>query len=463
MTRKPTRPGKTRESELTPEFVRPSLCADAPKTRLPEREMLPESAYQLIHDELILDGNSRLNLATFVTTIMDQQAGRLMAETFDKNMIDKDEYPQTAAIETRCWQMLANLWNSPDHSKSIGVSTIGSSEACMLGGLAAKWRWRAKRRKAGKPADKPNIIMGAGVQVVWKKFARYFDVEPKYVPMERGRYSLNGELVEQAADENTIAVVAVLGTSLTGEYEPVQEIHAALDKVQKQRGFDIDIHVDGASGAMVAPFLDQDFAWDFRLPRVKSISTSGHKYGLVYPGLGWVVWRLCQDLPEDLVFRVNYLGGEMPTFALNFSRPGSQVIAQYYNFIRYGKEGYTRIQQTCRDVATYLSTKIEAMGPFELVSRGDAYNLPVFTWTMKEKRNWTLYDLAERLRDRGWLVPAYSMPENCTDLVVQRIVVKNGFSHDMADLLLDDMKRHIAYFDEQPGLKPKMTGSHFHH
>jgi glutamate decarboxylase len=451
------------ESELTPEYARPSLSGDAPKTKLPEKEMLPESAYQLIHNELILDGNSRFNLATFVTTVMDAQAGRLMAESFDKNMIDKDEYPQTAAIETHCWQMLANLWNSPDHSKTIGVSTIGSSEACMLGGLAAKWRWRARRQKAGKPADKPNMVMGTDVQVVWEKFARYFDVEPKYIPIEPGRYTINGEVVEKAVDENTIAVVGILGTTFTGEYEPIKEISAALDRVQKERGLDIDIHVDGASGGMIAPFLDPDFVWDFRLPRVKSISTSGHKYGLVYPGLGWVVWRTRQDLPEDLIFNVNYLGGQMPTFALSFSRPGSQVIAQYYNFIRYGKEGYTRIQQTCRDVAMYLAGQIGAMGPFKLVSRGDANSLPVFAWTMKEKRHWTLYDLAERLRDRGWLVPAYSMPGNCTDLVVQRIVVKNGFSHDMADLLLEDMKRHIAYFESQPGLKPKTSGSHFHH
>jgi glutamate decarboxylase len=460
MSEKKTR---SEESALTPEFARPSLSTDAPRTRLPKGEMLPQSAYQLIHDELMLDGNARFNLATFVTTIMDSYAGRLMAETFDKNMIDKDEYPQTAAIETRCWQMLANLWNSPDHSKTIGVSTIGSSEACMLGGLAAKWRWRAKRQKAGQPADKPNIVMSTGVQVVWEKFARYFDIEPKYIPIERDRYTLTGDVVQAGVDENTIAVVAILGTTFTGQYEPVKEINDTLDKVQKERGLDIDIHIDGASGAMVAPFLDPDFVWDFRLSRVKSISTSGHKYGLVYPGLGWVVWRTHQDLPEDLIFYVNYLGGQMPTFALSFSRPGSQVVAQYYNFIRYGVEGYTRIQRTCRDVAMYLASKIEAIGPFKLVSRGDANNLPVFAWTMKEKRHWTLYDLAERLRDRGWLVPAYSMPENCTELVVQRIVVKNGFSHDMAGLLLADIKRHIDYFESQPGLKPKTTGSHFRH
>ncbi len=451
------------ERELTPEFARPSLRASAPKTRLPEKEMLPESAYQLVHDELILDGNSRFNLATFVTTIMEPQAERLMAETLDKNMIDKDEYPQTAAIERRCWQMLANLWNSPDHSKTIGVSTSGSSEACMLGGLAAKWRWRARQQQLGKSADRPNLVMGSNVQVVWEKFARYFEVEPKYIPITPGRYTLNGDLVAQAVDENTIAVVAILGTTFTGEYEPVQEIHDALDKVQQERGLDIDIHVDGASGAMIAPFLDQDFVWDFRLPRVKSINTSGHKYGLVYPGLGWIVWRSRRDLPEDLVFQVNYLGGQMPTFGLSFSRSGSQVIAQYDNLIRYGQEGYTQIHQACRDVAMYLAARIGALEPFELVASGGANNLPLVTWTMKEKRHWTLFDLAERLRDRGWQVPAYTMPENCHDLVVQRIVVKNGFSHDMADMLLADIKRHLAYFESQPGLKPKMTGTHFHH
>jgi glutamate decarboxylase len=446
---------------LMPAYTRPGFAVGAPKDKIPQDEMLPDTAYNLIHDELIIDGNSRFNLATFVTTWMEPAARQLIGETLDKNMIDKDEYPQTAELETRCWRMLADLWHAPDPSNTIGTSTTGSSEACMLGGLAAKWRWRRRRKALGKPADKPNIVMGTDVQVVWEKFARYFDVAPKYIPMEGNRFIIDGETVARAVDENTIAVIAIMGATFTGQYENVEEISKALDDVQTRTGLDIDIHVDGASGGFIAPFIQPDLVWDFRLPRVKSINTSGHKYGLVYPGVGWVVWRERTDLPDELIFNVNYLGGEMPTFALNFSRPGNQIIAQYYNFIRYGRDGYRRIQQYNQDVARYLSGEIAKLGPFELLTDGS--DIPVFAWKMKAPRHWTLYDLAERLRDRGWLVPAYSMPPNRQDLVVQRVVVKYGFTRDLADLLLDDMRRHIAYFESQPGLRPKTAGTQFHH
>ncbi len=434
-------------SVLAPTYTRAGERAVAPRYTIPDVEMDPTTAYQIVHDETMLDGNARLNLATFVATWMGDEADRLFAETYDKNMIDKDEYPRTAAIEENCWRILASLWNVPDVKNSIGTSTIGSSEACMLGGLAFKRRWQLARRAAGKSTEKPNLIMSSAVQVCWEKFCNYFEVEPRYVPVSDEHPALDGSQLEQYVDENTIGVVAIRGVTYTGKYEPMQEIAAALDALQEKTGLDIPIHVDGASGAMIAPFLQPEIEWDFRLPRVHSISTSGHKYGLVYPGVGWVVWRTLDALPDELIFRVSYLGGDMPTLALNFSRPGSQVLLQYYQFLRLGREGYTAIQQECQDVAKYLSKAISEMGAFDLWSDGS--DIPVFAWRLKpgHTENWNLYHLSDRLRMKGWLVPAYPMPDDMSDLTVQRIVVRNGLSRDLADELLDDIRTETAWLD----------------
>ncbi len=442
------------ELDINPVYVR-ELQIRVPRNRIPEHGMLPDTALQAVRDELILDGNARLNLATFVTTWMEPQAQQLMAECFDKNMIDKDEYPQTAELERRCVNILANLWHAPAAQAGadgqaaltgVGCSTTGSSEACMLGGMALLWRWRARRAAA----TAPNLVMGSNVQVCWEKFCRYWQVEPRLVPMGPGRLHLTGPEAAARCDENTIGVVAVLGSTMDGSYEPVLQISQELDKLQAASGLDIPIHVDGASGGFVAPFLHQDLEWDFRVPRVASINTSGHKYGLVYPGVGWVVWRDAAALPEDLVFRVNYLGGDMPTFALNFSRPGAQVAAQYYNFLRLGFEGYRSVQQACQDVARYLSGQISEMGPFTLLSDGS--ELPVFAFRMRDPDSvgYTVFDLSERLRMRGWLVPAYTLPEDMQDTAVIRIVVRNGFSMDLANSLLDDLRTQVQVLASHP-------------
>jgi glutamate decarboxylase len=447
---------------FNPIFTRAGEESRAPRHKLPDREMHPDTAYQFVRDELMLDGNARLNLATFVTTWMEPQAERLMTETFDKNMIDKDEYPRTAELENRCVSMLSRLWGSPPQDRATGTSTTGSSEAAMLAGMALKWRWRDRRKAAGKPTDRPNMVMGANVQVCWDKFCRYWEIEPRLVPMEGERYHLTAEPAAAACDENTIGVVAVLGSTFDGSYEPVADICAALDRLQADTGLDVPVHVDGASGAFVAPFVDPDLVWDFRLPRVQSINASGHKYGLVYPGVGWVIWRDPDALPDDLVFKVNYLGGDMPTFALNFSRPGNYVAAQYYNFVRLGFEGYRRIQQASRDVARYLADSIGGIGPFRLLTDGS--ELPVFAFTLDgDDRPYTVFDVSERLRDRGWLVPAYTFPENRTDLAALRIVVRNGVSRDLADLLVADLRRHVDYLEKLPAPLPRMDGAAFSH
>jgi glutamate decarboxylase len=450
--------------ELNPLFSRQGEATELPRFVLPDGPIQPETAYQIVHDESMLDGNARQNLATFVGTWMDGESKLLYAEAADKNMIDKDEYPHTAAIENRCWRMLAHLWGSPDSGKSIGTSTIGSSEACMLGGLALKRRWQHARTAAGKDASKPNLVMSSAVQVCWEKFCNYWDVEPRFVPVSAKYPTLSGAQLEQYIDENTIGVVAIMGVTYTGLYEPVAEIAAALDALQEKTGLDIPIHVDGASGAMIAPFLQPDVVWDFRLERVHSINTSGHKYGLVYPGLGWVIWRSADLLPEDLIFRVSYLGGEMPTFALNFSRPGAQVLLQYYQFLRLGFEGYRSVQAESQGVARYLSSAIGAMTPFELLSDGS--DIPVFAWKLKEgyTSNWTLSDLSDRLRMRGWLVPAYPMPDDLSAVTVQRIVVRNGLSRDLASSLLDDIETEVAYLEALEAPMPIEGHPHaFHH
>jgi glutamate decarboxylase len=419
-----------------------------PRHALTENELPPDVAYQIVRDELMLDGNARLNVATFVTTWMEPQAERLMADCLDKNMIDKDEYPQTAMIETRCVNILANLWHAPEAGEATGCSTTGSSEAAMLGGLALKRRWRNQRLADGKPADRPNLVMGTNVQVCWEKFANYWDVEMRLVPMEGDRYHLSAEEAVARCDENTIGVVAILGSTFDGSYEPVADICAALDAFEHTSGIDVPVHVDGASGGFVAPFLDPELSWDFRLPRVASINASGHKYGLVYPGVGWIVWRDADALPDELIFRVNYLGDTMPTFALNFSRPGAQVAAQYYNFLRLGFEGYRRVHQYARDVATGLAARLDDLGPFELLTRGD--ELPVFAVALKpEVENYTVFDVSLALRERGWQVPAYTFPENRTDLAALRVVVRRGFTHDMADLLLADLERQLRRLERQ--------------
>lgn len=448
-------------------FSSGDLSVALPKYQMPLKEHLASHAYQVVIDELMLDGNSRQNLATFCQTWVEPEVRAIMAETLDKNMVDKDEYPQTAEIEARCVHILADLWNSPDAANTLGTSTTGSSEAAMLGGMALLWNWRARRREAGKPTDKPNLICGP-VQVCWHKFARYWDVELREIPMEGDRLIMTPEEVITRVDENTIGVVPTLGVTFTGQYEPVHDVSDALDKLQEETGLDIPIHVDGASGGFLAPFTVPELVWDFRLPRVKSINTSGHKFGLAPLGVGWIVWRDAAELPEELIFNVNYLGGNMPTFALNFSRPGGQIVAQYYNFIRLGREGYRKVHQSCHDTAMYLAEEIKKLGHFDIINDGSAaVGIPAVSWKLTEgvEHPFTLFDLADRLRTRGWQVPAYTMPADRQDLAVQRILVRQGFGRDEAALLMDDYRAAIEHFDRHPivnSMTEEEAGS-FHH
>lgn len=451
------------DSTITPTYASRFLSMPLPKYDMPEISLDPEVAYRVIKDELMLEGNSHMNLATFVTTWMEPAATRLMTETFGKNIVDKDEYPQTSEIEKRCINILASLWNASDQGYALGTSTTGSSEAAMLAGLALSWQWRKRQLNNKRSISKPNLVLGINAQICWEKFCRYWDVEPRFVPLEHDRYHLDPQKAVKLCDQNTIGVIGILGSTLDGSYEPIAELSDALDQFENETGISIPIHVDAASGGFIAPFLQPDLIWDFRLLRVKSINASGHKYGLVYPGVGWIIWRHPDDLPKELIFNVNYLGGEMPTFNLNFSRPGNAVIAQYYNFIRLGRQGYTKIHQNTLATCRYLANKINELGPFEVITH--QINMPVFAFQMKKdsKYNFNLYQLSEALTKHGWQVPAYKMPDSLSKMTVMRIVVKENFSYQLAESLLAAIQTEMILLEQK--VDPEISKNHpqFHH
>ncbi|KAF7714559.1 Glutamate decarboxylase [Penicillium ucsense] len=414
-----------------------------PQHEMPEREMPRQIAARMIKDELSLDGNPKLNLASFCTTYMEDEIEQIMTDSFSKNFIDYEEYPHTAEIQNRCVNMIARLFNCPTHAReenAMGTSTIGSSEAIMLGTLAMKRRWQNKRKAEGKDYSRPNIIMNSAVQVCWEKAARYFEIEERYVYCTEDRYVMDPKQAVDLVDENTIGICAIIGTTFTGEYEDVKGINDLL----VERGIDCPIHVDAASGGFVAPFVVPDMEWDFRLEKVVSINVSGHKYGLVYPGVGWVVWRAPEFLPQELVFNINYLGADQASFTLNFSKGASQVIGQYYQLIRLGKHGYRSIMINLTRIADYMSDQLEQMNMI-IMSKGRGHGLPLVAFRLppKEERFWDEFALAHQLRERGWIVPAYTMAPHSNNLKMMRIVVREDFSMTRCDSLMVDVKLAI--------------------
>ncbi|AYO40035.1 MULTISPECIES: glutamate decarboxylase [Serratia] len=412
--------------------------------KIPESSSCPSSVLNLIKDRLMLDGNEKQNLATFCTTWSEPEVDELMKLGSVKNLIDKELYPETAKIEVCCTKMLAGLWHAPDVNNSIGTSCVGSSEAAMLGGLALKRNWQQKRKAKGLDTSKPNLVTGP-VQICWKKFCTYFEIEHREVPIREGALCAHPDDMVNYIDENTIGVVPTFGTTFTLVYEDVLGLSNALDKLQKERGLDIPIHVDAASGSFIAPFVEEQshIVWDFRLPRVKSINSSGHKYGLAPLGLGWVVWREKQDLPDDLVFYVNYLGGNMATFALNFSRPGGSVIAQYYQLLRLGKEGYSEIQQTCVDTGKFLAHKLADFPEFEMLYSSEG-GLPGVVFTLKDDvKGFTLYDLQNQVKQRGWQTAAYPLPSNRQNTIIMRVLIRYGVSTTLMNLLAQDIRNIV--------------------
>ena len=419
----------------------------APSEFIPKHKTPAEKAYQLVKDETFPQTQPRLNLATFVTTYMDDYGTRLMNEAVGINYIDETEYPRVAVMCGRCINMIANMWNTTEKNEwKTGAVGIGSSEACMLGGVAAWLRWREKRKKQGKAYDKPNLVMSTAYQVVWEKFCQLWQIEMRTVPITHSNPTLNIEAALKMCDENTICIVPIAGVTWTGMNDDIEGLDKALEEYNARTGYDIPIHVDAASGGFILPFLNPEKKWDFRLKWVKSISTSGHKYGLVYPGLGWVIWRDKDYLPAEMSFSVNYLGASITQVGLNFSRPAAQILAQYYNFIHLGMEGYREIHSNSMAVATYCHDAIGKMDCF--FNYSETLDNPLFIWTMNPEYDmtakWTLFDLQDKLMMKGWMVPAYTMPKDIEDMVVMRIVVRQGMTRDMADMLIGDIKDAVA-------------------
>ncbi|EHK2326400.1 glutamate decarboxylase [Clostridium perfringens] len=429
----------------TPIFGTVESNQSIPKYELAKKSIAPQVAYRLIKDDLLDEGNARQNLCTFCQTYMDDEAVKLMAETLEKNAIDKSEYPQTTDLENRCVNILADLWHAPKDESFMGTSTVGSSEACMLGGMAMKFRWRNRAKALGMDVTsrKPNLVISSGYQVCWEKFCVYWDIEMRLVPMDEEHMSINVDKVLDYVDDYTIGVVGILGITYTGKYDDIKALDKKLEEYNKTAKLTVPMHIDAASGGMFAPFIEPELEWDFRLKNVVSISTSGHKYGLVYPGIGWVLWRDKEYLPQELVFDVSYLGGKIPTMAINFSRSASQIIGQYYNFLRYGFEGYRQIHQRTKDVAMFLASELEKTGLFQIYNNGE--NLPIVCYKLRDdvKVDWTLYDLADRLLMKGWQVPAYPLPADLQDTIIQRIVCRADLSHNLAELYLRDLKAAI--------------------
>ncbi|KAJ3169223.1 hypothetical protein HDU88_001020 [Geranomyces variabilis] len=425
-----------------------------PRFSMPQGEMPPRTAYQFIKDELALDGNPVLNLATFVTTYMEPEADKLIAENVSKNFIDAEEYPMSAELQNRCVNMIARLFNAPvgKDGNSLGVSTIGSSEAIMLATLALKRKWQNRRKEAGKSTENPNIVMGANVQVCWEKAARYMEIEARYVNCDEEHLFLNPEKAVELVDENTIGVCAILGSTYTGHYEDVKKMNELLEKLEKETGLFVPIHVDAASGGFVAPFVAPDLEWDFRLSKVVSINVSGHKYGLCYAGIGWAIWRSQDDLPEDLVFHINYLGSDQASFTLNFSKGAAPVISQYYNLIRFGYDGYRNIMENLYSNTEYLAKQLVETGWFKLLSSLDpALGLPVIAFQLVNDRphHFNETDVSHVIRERGWIIPAYTMAPNMGHMHLLRVVLREDFSRNRCDLLVADLKATVEYLAKQ--------------
>ncbi|KAH8495917.1 hypothetical protein Peur_055390 [Populus x canadensis] len=434
-------------STFASRYVRESL----PRYKMPENSIPKEAAFQIINDELMLDGNPRLNLASFVTTWMEPECDKLIMDSINKNYVDMDEYPVTTELQNRCVNIIAHLFNAPlgESEAAVGVGTVGSSEAIMLAGLAFKRKWQNKRKAEGKPYDKPNIVTGANVQVCWEKFARYFEVELKEVKLTEDYYVMDPVKAAEMVDENTICVAAILGSTLNGEFEDVKLLNDLLVEKNRITGWDTPIHVDAASGGFIAPFLWPDLEWDFRLPLVKSINVSGHKYGLVYAGVGWVIWRSKEDLPEELIFHINYLGTDQPTFTLNFSKGSSQIIAQYYQLIRLGYEGYRNVMENCHENAMMLKEGLEKTGRFKIVSKD--IGVPLVAFSLVDK-SWghDEFEIAETLRRFGWIVPAYTMPADAKHITVLRVVIREDFSRTLAERLVHDITKVLHELDSLP-------------
>ncbi|KAI9267326.1 glutamate decarboxylase [Sporodiniella umbellata] len=436
---------------------------DIPRFELPEEEMPSNVAYRLIKDDLALDGNPALNLATFVTTYMEEEAEKLMAENLSKNFIDYEEYPQSVELCNRCVNMIARMYHAPMHSadeEALGCSTVGSSEAIILATLAMKRRWQNERKAKGLPADKPNLVLGSNCQVAWHKAIVYLEIEAREVDCTEACFCMDPQKAADLVDENTIGVCAILGSTYTGHYEDVKTLNALLEEKNQENGWDVGIHVDAASGGFVAPFTVPELEWDFRCSRVVSINVSGHKYGMTYAGVGWCIWRSPEYLPKSLVFNINYLGSDQASFTLNFSKGAAHVIAQYYVLIRLGKNGFRKIMANLTATADHLAARLEATGRFDIMSEGEGRGLPLVAFKLNSEHHFDEFDLSAKLRERGWIVPAYTMAPKVQHVKMLRVVVREDFSRSRCELLVKDIMAAVRALEKSDEIYIKQRRQH---
>lgn len=430
------------------------LQIETPLVKLADKSVSANAAYDAVLSDIMDDGNPRQNLATFCQTFMEPQAEKIILKTLDKNWTDKGESPRTAEIEKRCVNIIANLWNLGkegllETGNALGVSTVGSTEACMLAGMAMKFIWRKNADEAGVDwlAKKPNLIISSGYQLAWEKFCSYWDVELRTVPMTNEKMMLDPNVLENYIDDWTIGVVGILGFTYTGSFDDMFAINEVLEKYNSNAKIPVKIHVDAASGGLYTPFMNPDLVWDFRLKNVISINASGHKYGLVYPGVGWIVWRGSDYMPSEMLNKVAYLVESAPSISLNFSRSMAHVVAQYYNFTRLGFEGYKKIHQATKNSSIYAANEIEKTDYFKVISNLD--ELPIICYELKRQVNWNLYDLSERMRMHGWQIPVYCLPPNIEERTVHRIVCRQDFTKNVAKELIKDLNTELTKLNQR--------------
>jgi len=437
-----------------------------PLDSLYESKMSASEAYEIVNSESYFDGDPQLNLATFVSTWMEPTAIELMKKNLDKNYIDKLIYPQTIEIEKRCVSILANLYNANIKDNPTGTSTIGSTEAALLAALNYKFMW--KKWAAAHELKDPEIIIGTNVQVCWDKFAKYFEVKPIKIPVGPD-HKININEVAKHLSDKTICVVGILGNTFTGEFDDIKGLNDAVDNYNRNHKWQIPIHIDAAIGGFIAPFYKKykDIPWDFRLKWVKSINISAHKYGLVYPGLGWAIWRNKNDLDKELIFTIDYLGGSQDDFSLNFSRNASNVIAQYYNLTRLGAEGYEEIMNYLYEIQDYFLKKITNLRLyntkiFNVVNSTPDIPIIVISLTKEGKAlGLDLATIAIKMKEYGWSIPVYPLPIPLHNEIVMRMVLKVGFNFGMADKLYENIVKAIEETNSIPTTANSLSsGSH---
>eukprot|EP00511_Aplanochytrium_stocchinoi_P009187 CAMPEP_0204863496 /NCGR_PEP_ID=MMETSP1348-20121228/3354_1 /ASSEMBLY_ACC=CAM_ASM_000700 /TAXON_ID=215587 /ORGANISM="Aplanochytrium stocchinoi, Strain GSBS06" /LENGTH=570 /DNA_ID=CAMNT_0052013835 /DNA_START=95 /DNA_END=1807 /DNA_ORIENTATION=+ len=437
-----------------------------------------------VEDMHSLDFSQNLNTSSYVNVVAEPEEEEVALMGLKVNLADQTVYPASFRMHNKCVNIVANLWNCPkpkdfdnNGGTYAGAGTVGSTEACLLSGLALKFRWRKwYARKYNKSEEevlsiRPNLVISTLYQAAWEKLFKYFDIIPKFVRPSYKEMKIDPEKVGALIDEHTMGVVCIMGNHYSGHYDRVDLVDAIVEKVNKEKGLEVGIHVDAASGGFVAPFQEYLPPWDFRLKNVMSISASGHKFGEAVCGTGWLVWRQKERLAEHVAISVSYLGGHADSYTLNFSRPAAGLYSQMYKFFRLGREGYTQITENMMAVAKYIRDEIKGMKGedgvtplFEILDDGDKGCLPVVAAMLNPDLHLPFddVDLQYALVQGHWYVSGYAMafehPTQKTQLALFhdqvssktmfRIVVKSNLTIRLAEHLVETFHGAIKYLFE---------------